>query len=160
MTEAGAVEQALQRTPNCARSSLRLPPLNFTVRPQGTGGRRAGVKTMHIYQPFDLVLGLLMLPVGLLCLGQDIHRIATRTFRNSYADWRSVTLSAWFVSGGPAHISKASDPRHQESHQTTMLQAVALSVLAVVLIANGIAWLVRRRQQAEQTGPEAAHPGV
>jgi len=107
---------------------------------------------MHIYQPVDLVLGLLMFPLGLLGLGQDLYRVFTRTFRNRYGDWRSVGLSLWFVFGGPAHVSKALDPRYHASHRTAVLQEVEVFVLSCILISGGVAWIVRRRQKSELGG--------
>lgn len=96
-----------------------------------------------------------MIPLALLGLVQDLRRVFARTFRNCYADWHSLTLSVWFASSGPSHLSKAFDPRHHESDLTAILQVVALSVLAAVLIANVVAWALRSRRKVEQIETDA-----
>ena len=111
---------------------------------------------MHIYQPVDLVLSLFMFPLGLLGLGRDLYRVFTGAFKNRYEDWRSLTLSLWFLSGGPAHFSKAFDLRHRESHTTSILEAIEISVLVIILASNSIAWIVRRRQSSGKSMTGAA----
>ncbi len=107
---------------------------------------------MHVYQPVDLVLGLLMSLLGLPGVGHDLYRIITKQFRNRYDDWRSLTLSVWFMSDGPAHLSKALDPRHQESHRTGILTTVAVCVFCALVAASSIAWIVCRRQRSQLAG--------
>ena len=101
---------------------------------------------MHIYQPADFILGMLMLffgPVGL-CL--DLSRVAKRKFKNTYGDWRSLGLSVWFTTSGPARLSKAFDLPHQASHLTSLLDNVAITGLACVLLATITAYGIRSRQ--------------
>ena len=98
---------------------------------------------MHIYQPSYLILGLLMLPMGLLRLSQSLRWIVTRTFRNCGAHWNAVAVGAWFVTRGPACLSQAFDPWQQASTRTEILQFVAFWVLVLALLAESIAWLNR-----------------
>ena len=115
---------------------------------------------MHIQQPVDLVLGLAMFPLGLVGIGLDLRRVFARTFKNRYADWRSLSLSLWFLSAGPAHFFRAFDLRHHESHTTSMLEAIEVAIFSVILIVNVVAWIIRRRQGTEASRTEAAHPAA
>ena len=90
--------------------------------------------------------------LGLLGVGHDLYRIITKQFRNRYGDWRSLTLSVWFMSDGPAHLSKALDPRHQESHRTAILTIAAVCVFCALVAANGTAWIIGRRQRSQLAG--------
>ncbi len=115
---------------------------------------------MQIHQPVDLVLGLLELPLGIVGIVLDLRRVFTGTFKNRYADWRPLGLSLWFLSGGPAHLSRAFDLRHHESHTTSVLETIELKILTVILIANGLAWIIRRRQMSQEPVTEAVHPAT
>ena len=77
-----------------------------------------------------------------------MFHVFTRTFRNRYADWRSLSLSLWFLSGGPAHISRSFDA-DEGSYEITpvtapILEAIEITGLATILLVNGIAWIVRQ----------------
>lgn len=136
--------------PFWAASKILNEKQGYELNPTaGVPGHAKGAR-MSIYQPVDLILGLLMIPLGMLCLVQDLRRILTRIFRNRYADWRSLTLGVWFVSSGPEHLSKAFNPRHHESDLTATLQTVALWFIAAILIANLVAWIMRRHRKPEQ----------
>lgn len=115
---------------------------------------------MHVHQPVDLVLGLFMFPLGLVGLGRDLYRVFIGAFKNRYEDWRSLSLSIWFLSGGPAHFSNAFDLRHHESHTTSVLDAVEVSCLSIILLASSAAWVVRRRRHMGAPVAETAHPAT
>ena len=100
---------------------------------------------MHIYHPIDLAVGMLMLLLGPVGLCLDLSRIAKRKFKNTYGDWRSLGLSVWFITGGPAHLSRAFDLPHRESHLTSLLNTVANTGLVLVLLATILACGVRCR---------------
>ena len=105
---------------------------------------------MHIYQPVDLVLGVVMFPLGLWGMGQELSRVYRHSFKNTYGDWRTLGLSVWFLSGGPAYISKAFDQRHQESHLTSILQTIELFCLCFLLVGTLIAFVVRKCQRTQE----------
>ena len=113
---------------------------------------------MHIYQPFDLFLGTVMILLGVPGLARDLYRAGTRAFRATYTDWRSLGLSLWFSGDGPAHISRAFDPAHQESHRTAVLVSFALPAMGVAVLAGGIAWWCEwRRKRPGQVVAGAEH---
>jgi hypothetical protein len=114
---------------------------------------------MHIYQPVDLVIGVLLTTVGFIGLGMDLYRISKHTFKNRYGDWRSLGLSLWIATSGPAYLSKAFDIPHHESHLTDILYMIELVVLYTILISFGLAWIIRKRQKTEHTGTKGVHPG-
>lgn len=112
---------------------------------------------MHVYQPVDLVLGLLAFLLGFVGIMLDLRRVFAGTFKNSYSDWRSLGLGIWFLSGGPAHFSRAFDLRHHESHTTLVLEIIETTVVSVILVASVIAWIIRRRHAIEADVTKATH---
>ena len=115
---------------------------------------------MQVYQPFDLVLGVAMVLLGLLGLGRDTYRGLTRTFSGDYADWRALSLSVFFVADGPSHCSKAFDLPHQESHRTAVLIGIALPIMFIVIVANLVAQLAhRKRKKSFQALQDTAERG-
>lgn len=109
---------------------------------------------MYIHQPVDFVLGIFMFPFGLLGLSRDLYLVFRGTFKNRYEDWRSLSISLWFLSDGPALFFKGFDLRHHESQVTSILEGIALAFLCAILAANGIAYIIRQRQNAKKSMTE------
>ena len=115
---------------------------------------------MHIQQPVQLVLGLVTFPLGFVGIAQVLRHVFARTFKNRYGDWWFLSLSLWFLAGGPAHFFRAFDLRYHDSHTTSILETIEAAVLCVILIVNVIAWIIRRRSEMEASVTEAAHPAA
>ena len=105
----------------------------------------------HIYRPFELFLGLMQVIVGFPLFGRELLRYRKRPLRTWADNWRDPMTGLWFVTSGPAHLSLAFDPPHQESSLTGTLQWVALAGLAIVLTLGFVSWHLRK-SQPEQTG--------
>lgn len=100
---------------------------------------------MHIYQPFDFILGLVAIPIGLVGVARDIFRIRRGVFRNCDVDVRSLCLSTYILVIGPGKIAESIVPRHDKTPLINDLQWFEIVGLTAVLAAFTIAWLIRRR---------------
>ncbi len=102
---------------------------------------------MQVYQPFDLWFGAAMVLLGLTGLVWDIHRALTHQFPGDYGAWRGLGMSFFFVADGPAHVSKAFDLPHSESHRTAMCLVFVLPIMFAIIVVNIIAQVVIRRRK-------------
>jgi hypothetical protein len=100
---------------------------------------------MQIHQPFDLVFGAAMFLLGLVGTGRDLYRAVTRTFPATYADWRALCLSVFFLVDGPTHASRGLDLPHHPSPLTNTLEQLALPFMLAALLGMFAAFLVEQR---------------
>ena len=99
---------------------------------------------MTIHQPIDFFVGLPMLLLGVTGLAIDLWKIAKHRFRDTYGDWRSLGLSVWFITSGPARLSRAFDFTHHNSSRTNVLEGVEAVVLGVIIVVTLAVWIARR----------------